>query len=62
MKDETRELAHFAANLNLEQIPAHVRVRAVDVLVDQLGVEIGCSELPWAKQVRDTYRRSGGTP
>ncbi|MBI4191494.1 MAG: MmgE/PrpD family protein [Betaproteobacteria bacterium] len=62
MSDETRELAKFAAALIYEQIPSHVRARAVDILVDQIGCEIGCSELPWAKQVRDTYCRTGGTP
>ena len=62
MADETRVLAKFAADLTYADIPAQARARAVDLLVDQLGCEIGCSELPWARQVRDTYRRSGGTP
>ena len=62
MADETRVLAKFAADLTYEAIPAHVRTRAIDLLVDQIGCEIGCSELPWAIQVRDTYCRTGGTP
>src|SRR5688572_2263928 len=62
MADETRVLAKFAADLTYEQIPSPTRARAVDLLVDQIGCVIGCSELPWAKQVRDTYRRSGGMP
>ena len=33
-----------------------------DLLVDQIGVQLGCSELPWAQQVRATYGRAGGLP
>ncbi len=62
MADETRQLAQFAAGLTYDQVPAEVRARAADILIDQLGVEIGCSHLPWAKQVRETYRRIGGAP
>ncbi|MBI4191975.1 MAG: MmgE/PrpD family protein [Betaproteobacteria bacterium] len=62
MADETRELAKFAAGFTYDQIPARVRSLALDLIVDQLGVEIGCSEMPWAKQVREVYRRNGGTP
>ena len=62
MAEETRQLAQFAANFTYEQISAPVRSWALDILVDQIGCEIGCSDLPWTKQVRDTYRRIGGTP
>src|SRR5262245_52960267 len=61
MAGETRALATFAANLTYEEIPVHVRARAIDILVDQLGCEIGCSELPWARQVWKAYRVAGGT-
>lgn len=60
--DETRVLARFAATLRYEDIPEKVRAKALDLLVDQLGVQIGCSELPWAQQVRATYSRAGGAP
>jgi len=60
--DETRTLAKFAADLTYEQIPAHVRDRAIDLIVDQIGCQIGCSNLPWAQQVRQTYRDLGGAP
>ena len=60
MADETRALARFASALTYEQIPRPVRLRALDLLIDQIGCEIGCSELPWAKQVRQTYSRAGG--
>lgn len=44
MADETRQLAKFVAELSHEQIPPRVRTRAVHLLIDQLGVQIGCSE------------------
>ena len=62
MADETRQLAKFVAELGYEQIPMRVRTRAVHLLIDQLGVQIGCSEMPWAKQIREVYRRGGGKP
>lgn len=61
MADETRTLAKYAAGLSYEDIPTAIRARAIDLLVDQIGVQLGCSELPWAQQVRATYRRPGGT-
>ncbi len=60
MADETKTLAKYAANLSYDDIPAAIRARAMDLLVDQIGVQLGCSELPWAQQVRATYRRPGG--
>lgn len=62
MADETRELARLAGDFKYEQIPATIRGRAIDLLVDQIGIQIGCSDMPWAKQVREVYRRPGGSP
>jgi 2-methylcitrate dehydratase PrpD len=62
MAGETRKLSEFAAKLTLDQVPDHIRLIAIDLLVDQLGIQIGCAHLPWAQAVRDTYRASGGTP
>jgi len=62
MADETRVLANYAAQFSYDQIPDRVRARAIDNIIDQLGCQIGCSNLPWARQVRDVYSRSGGTP
>ena len=62
MADETRALASFAADLTHEQIPPQVRARAIDLLVDQIGSEIGCSHFAWARQIRETYRGTGGAP
>lgn len=60
MAHETRALAKFVAELAFDDIPARVVKRALDVFVDQIGSQIGCSELPWARQVREAYRKAGG--
>src|SRR4051812_23567382 len=60
VKDETRVLAKFAAALSYADVPEKVRQQAIDLLVDQIGVQIGCSGMPWAKQVWQTYRAPGG--
>jgi len=62
MADETRQLAEFTEKFAYEHIPPRIRTSALDVVVDQIGCEIGCSDLPWAIQVKDTYLKSGGTP
>ena len=41
MADETRSLAKFVTNFKLEDAPAPNRDRMHDLLVDQIGVEIG---------------------
>ncbi len=60
MVGETRQLAAFADDLTLEAVPDEFRGIAIDLLVDQLGIQIGCSHLPWARAVFDTYKRAGG--
>lgn len=60
MAGETRALAAFAAELKLEQVPDEMRGIAIDLLVDQIGIQIGCSHLPWAQSARDTYKAAGG--
>jgi len=59
MAKETRSLAQFATSLAREQIPSCVRSLAVDLLVDQVGVQIGGSGRPWSQQVRLVYGRAG---
>jgi 2-methylcitrate dehydratase PrpD len=60
MADETRTLSAYAADLKLDQVPDDARGIAIDLLVDQLGIQIGCSHLPWARSAFDTYKRAGG--
>jgi 2-methylcitrate dehydratase PrpD len=62
MSDETRALARFAATITRERIPPRVQSIARDLLVDQIGCQIGCAELPWGRQVRTVFSRWGGTP
>jgi len=62
MADETRRLVKFMAELKYEDIPPKVLQRSLDVIVDQIGVQIGCSHLPWAQQVRQVYLKIGGIP
>ena len=62
MADETRTLAKFVADFKIEDAPEKIRNRMIDLLVDQIGVEIGCSHLPWARQVRSMYTNLGGKP
>ncbi len=61
MSDQTRRLTQFVSGLKYEDIPARVRTKALHLIIDQLGIQIGCSEMPWAKHVRAVYSRPGGT-
>jgi len=60
MADETRVLARYAAELTLDQVPTKVRTLAIDNLVDQIGCQVGGSKYPWAVQVYDTFKSTGG--
>ena len=60
MAKETHQLANFAQALKYEDIPVSARNKAIDILVDQIGCAVGCSELPWAKAVYHTYASTGG--
>jgi 2-methylcitrate dehydratase PrpD len=62
MANETRQLAAFARDLGHDDIPAHVRALAIDILVDQIGCQFGGGDLPWSKQVLETCSRPGGAP
>jgi 2-methylcitrate dehydratase PrpD len=60
--EATRQLAKFAADLKHDDVPPKTRARAIDLLVDQIGVQIGGSDLPWSVQVRDTLRKAHSGP
>ncbi len=60
MTGETRTLASWADALTLEQVPDDKRNIAIDLLVDQIGIQIGCANLPWGEGVRAAYKASGG--
>src|SRR3954465_4943636 len=60
MSDETRQLTKFVSGLQYEQIPPRVRTKALHLIIDQLGIQIGCSDMPWAKHIRAVFSRPGG--
>jgi len=62
MSGETRALAKFASELRLSDVPAGIKSIAVDLLVDQVGIQIGCAHLPWAQSVRKAYTQAAGKP
>ncbi|MBI2862489.1 MAG: MmgE/PrpD family protein [Chloroflexi bacterium] len=60
--DETKRLVEFAHDLRFEDLPKEVAERAKDVVLDQLGVQVGCAQLQWAKAVYETEREQSGKP
>jgi 2-methylcitrate dehydratase PrpD len=60
MTGETHTLTNFAVELTLDKVPVPIIGIATDLLVDQIGIQIGCSHLPWARAVYETYRRPKG--
>lgn len=61
MPGETRQLAQFVEGFSIGDMPSGVRARAIQLIIDQIGNQIGGSELPWSQQIRDTYAHPGGT-
>ena len=57
--DESRALAKFGAELAYEDLPEPVVVKIKDLILDQLGVMLGASTLPWSKVI-NAYVRSWG--
>jgi 2-methylcitrate dehydratase PrpD len=60
--NETRALAHFAATLELDQVPRPIIDKAIDLLIDQAGIQIFCATLPWSKQILRMVQELGGNP
>ena len=56
----TVRLAEFAAALRYEDIPADVRARARDCILDTVGLCVFGAELPWSRIVIDYVREHGG--
>jgi 2-methylcitrate dehydratase PrpD len=58
---ETRQLAEFVSSMSFEDLPDPIVSRALDLIIDQIGVQIGCCTLPWARAVLDSVaNRQGG--
>ncbi len=60
--NESRTLAHFASTLALKDVPRAARDKAIDLLVDQMGIQLICATLPWSKQITRMVEELGGRP
>ena len=60
--EETRALAHFAAALDAAAVPRPVFEKAVDLLIDQIGIQIACATLPWSKETARMVEELSGRP
>jgi 2-methylcitrate dehydratase PrpD len=57
--NETQTLAGFFAETTLDDIPEHTKQHAKTLILDQIGCQIGNSELPWSQQIYDTISGLG---
>lgn len=55
----TRRLAEFISQLKYRDLPQPVIQKAKEVILDQVGIEIACSTLPWNKIVYEYVRSIG---
>jgi 2-methylcitrate dehydratase PrpD len=55
----TARLAGFAADLTAADVPADVTAVLKRHLLDQIGVQLACAELPWVRIAADYARRYG---
>lgn len=51
LKPYTRLLVRFALEHFKKGFPADVEQKTKELLVDQIGLQLGCSEFPWSKSV-----------
>src|SRR5688572_2748822 len=57
--NESRDLARFVSALKYEHLPAEVIARAKDLVLDQVGIMMACSTLPWSKIIYEYVRDWG---
>ena len=57
--NESRQLARFVSELKYEHLPPEVIARAKDLILDQVGIMMGVSTLPWSKIVYEYVREWG---
>src|SRR5688572_4538751 len=58
----TRELARFASELTLDDVPSAVIAKMKNLIIDQLGAEIAAIDVPWTRAIRKyavQYSRQG---
>ena len=56
--NETRTIAEWAINLNLEDIPETVKDHARRFILDNFGCQIAGATLPWSKDYHDVITRT----
>jgi 2-methylcitrate dehydratase PrpD len=59
MTTPEEQLSEFAAKLDLADVPAEALERAKLLVLDQLGIQLACAELPWVAMVRDYAAANG---
>ncbi|MGP1613767.1 MAG: MmgE/PrpD family protein [Pollutimonas bauzanensis] len=62
LKDATRDLAAFAANLEFEQIPEEVVQRIKTSVLDSIGCCLFGATLPWTQKVQAMVEEEGCRP
>lgn len=58
---ESRQIAQFAQRTRYQDLPESVIDITKSIILDQLGVELACSTLPWNKLVYDYAKGVGAT-
>ena len=57
-RSSTRDLVRFGLDTyQLSTLPLSVRSKAVDLLVDQIGLQLACAQYPWSRAVHQYVRR-----
>ncbi len=57
--NESRDLATFVSELKYENLPQEVIARAKDLILDQVGIMIGISTMPWSRAIYEYVRDWG---
>lgn len=57
----TQELAEFVCQLKFIDLPKEVVEKAKELFLDQLGVQLACSTLPWSKIVYEYIKKNVST-
>jgi len=57
--NESRQLASYVSALKYEHLPLEVIAKVKDLILDQVGIMMGVSTLPWSKIVYDYVRDWG---
>lgn len=59
--NESRALADYAAGLTYDKLPPEVIKKAKRLILDQVGIMIGISTMPWSRAINEYIRDWGDT-